>query len=1131
MNLLSGLNEPQRAAVEHENGPLLIFAGAGSGKTRTLTHRIAHLVLERGVPAARILAVTFTNKAAREMRERLQELIGKDASRLWVGTFHAMSAQLLRIHGHHIGLDPRFVIFDSDDQLRLIKDIARELDIASDRYPPARLLGRISDAKNNLQTPQQCADSAVGPLQKTVARVYAHYQKRLTDAHALDFDDLIGQAVRLLRESEVSRNYWSDRFLHVLIDEFQDVNQAQFEWAKMLAAKHRNICVVGDDDQCVAPGALVATPDGERAIEDLKVGDEICGAAGRGTMSEARVEKVRARHYEGPLLQISTRGGRQIRLTPHHMCFARLGINRDVHYVYLMYRADKGYRLGIAVGARSDGRKMVTGLQVRANQEGADKMWILRVCPSRAEATFYEQLWAFEFGIPTTVFHVVGRDEMLFTQPQIDAIYARIDTRLRAARLMEALNIDASHPHYRPKGLISADKTHRLVVHMTAFGGNAPSLQSPWFRHRVWLNTSCRVLENQLLKSGIETRPGNRETWRVERSCAAMERTAHWAQKIARAAGGENGPTEIARWAALSSSDKFAFLPASHLHPTMMVPVENDGVIEDDEITAVETIEYSGPVYDLDVANLHNFCAGGIVVHNSIYAWRGADVKIILDFEQQYPDAQVIRLEQNYRSTQNILDAAYGVIANNFGRKAKRLWTDTSGGAQLLLHGAANAQEEALWVVRQIELLKRERTLNARDFAILCRVNAQSRPFEEAFMRARLPLKLVGTQRFYDRKEIRDIVSYLKVLYNPNDDLALARVINVPPRGIGATTVEKLKSIARESGLSLLETILHSGAEVLGRPIDNKLESLRGLIGQLQERLQKADTVVEILESVVYLTDYYEFLRGEKTGNGNDRIANVEEFIAAANDFDERMSEEDWTLLETEGGSAPEKAPYLGLFLESSALESGRESGSEEDDATSLMTLHSAKGLEFPIVFMVGMEQGLLPHARALWGENASTEDLEEERRLCYVGLTRAQSQAILTYATQRTLHGRTESTQPSQFMDELPQHLLDKSGLARGGSVQSYATRWDAPERSRYGPRATSGNTPVANSASSSAREVTKSKFSVGDRVKHPSFGEGVVVATSPSGGASEWAEVAFLSEEVGKKKLAVSFAPLEKL
>lgn len=762
MDLLSGLNGPQHEAVEHPNGPLLIFAGAGSGKTRTLTHRIANLVLHHKVPASRILAVTFTNKAAKEMRERLHKLIGTEANRLWMGTFHAMCAQMLRIHGHLIGLDPRFVIFDSDDQLRVVKDVLREVDVDPQRNPPARLLNRISDAKNNLQTPQDMERIASGTPQKIAARVYRLYQERLTSAHALDFDDLIGQAVRLLRESPTSREYWSERFLHVLIDEFQDVNQAQFEWAKTLASKHRNICVVGDDDQ-------------------------------------------------------------------------------------------------------------------------------------------------------------------------------------------------------------------------------------------------------------------------------------------------------------------------------------------------------------------------------SIYQWRGADVKIILDFETQFPDAQVIRLEQNYRSTQNILDAAHGVISKNFGRKAKRLWTETSGGAQIMLHGAANAQEEALWVVRQIELMRRERALKLSDFAILCRVNAQSRPFEEAFLRARVPLKLVGAQRFYDRKEIRDVVSYLKVLYNPNDNFAFARIINVPARGIGAATIEKLGSIARESAMSLWETVLHCGPDVLGRAIDLKLASLRRVLGQLQNDAKDAKTIVDLLDKVLDRTDYYEYLRGEKTGNGNDRVANVEEFLAAAGDFDARMNGEDW------GGdsqNAPlDGAPYLGLFLESSALDSGSDSGSKEEDAVIFMTLHSAKGLEFPIVFLPGMEQGLLPHSRALWGEGAGGDQLEEERRLCYVGLTRAQQQAILTYATSRTLHGRTESTQPSQFLDELPQPLLQRTGFAHesSGSVRDYASRWDAPERSRYGPRATSGNTPA--STSDASKPSVPTKFQVGDQVKHPTFGEGVVVATSGNGGASEWAEVAFLSSEAGKKKLAVSFAPLEKM
>jgi DNA helicase-2/ATP-dependent DNA helicase PcrA len=510
----------------------------------------------------------------------------------------------------------------------------------------------------------------------------------------------------------------------------------------------------------------------------------------------------------------------------------------------------------------------------------------------------------------------------------------------------------------------------------------------------------------------------------------------------------------------------------------------------------------------------------------SIYMWRGADVQIILDFERHYGDAQVVRLEQNYRSTQNILDAAHGVISKNFGRKPKRLWTQAGGGGRVLLHGAANAQEEALWVVRQVQLLQRERKCKLADFAILCRINAQSRPFEEAFMRARVGLKLIGTQRFYDRKEIRDLVSYLKVLYNPNDAMSLGRIINVPARGIGTTTVEKLQSIAVESGLSLYETVLHSGPEVLGRAIDLKLEGLRRVLRALQEDVKQAQTIVEVIEQVLVRTQYLESLRNEKEGRGIDRAANIEEFTAAAGDFDARMNDESW------GEDAPsEGPPYLGLFLESSALDNAADKNGASDDAASLMTLHSAKGLEFPVVFMVGLEPGLLPHSRALWGEGAGPDELEEERRLCYVGMTRARETLVLSHAAQRTMHGRTENSQPSQFLDEVPNALLEKSGLASGGSMRATSTSWDSPVRQRYGPKATTGNTPVASTSTEEPRYLEPLKFSIGDRVAHPTFGEGVVVNTSASAGPGEWAEVAFLSTEVGKKKLAVSFAPLEKV
>jgi DNA helicase-2/ATP-dependent DNA helicase PcrA len=421
MNLLEGLNEPQREAVTHGDGPLLIFAGAGSGKTRTLTHRIAHLISERNVPPARILAVTFTNKAAKEMRERLENLVGAGASRIWMGTFHAMCAQMLRINGGLVGIDPRFVIFDSDDSQRLMRDILKQADVDSDRFPPSRILNRISDAKNNLRTPAELEDNANTPNDRVVARLYRNYQQRLKAAHALDFDDLLGEAVRLLRESDEAREYWSERFLHVLIDEFQDVNAAQFKWAQLLAGKHRNICVVGDDDQCLAPGTLVNTPSGAVAIKNIEAGDSVLAAPDVAPPPPAAVTSVKSRHYEARCWSIRTRGGHVLRATPNHMCFARLGVRPDVH-MYISCIAAIGLpRIGIAVVARSDGRRdfLIIGLQVRANQRRRQDVGAARVRHTQRSHLLRTTLCV-RFRHSTTVFHVAGRSMVQWTQEQID---------------------------------------------------------------------------------------------------------------------------------------------------------------------------------------------------------------------------------------------------------------------------------------------------------------------------------------------------------------------------------------------------------------------------------------------------------------------------------------------------------------------------------------------------------------------------------------------------------------------------------------------------------------------------------------------------------------------------------------
>ncbi len=993
MNLLEGLNAPQQQAVTHTQGPLLIFAGAGSGKTRTLTHRIAYLI-QHGVSPHRILAVTFTNKASKEMRARLENLVGPVAKKMWLGTFHALCAQMLRIHGDRIGINPRFSILDSDDQLRLMKEVVKEANLDSDRFKPAVALSKVSDAKNELLVPEKVIERASKPHERVYANLYARYQERLRVASALDFDDLLMEAVRLLQESPESLEHWSDRFEHILIDEFQDVNEAQFRWARLLASKHNNICVVGDDDQCLVAGTLVETPEGKKPIEEVIEGDKVLAGIGEGIAAFYEVQAVKAKAYNGPVLKIRTDFHHELRVTPNHICFG--AIARD-----------------------------------------------------RTQA----------IGRPETVllsaFECVGED--------VEPIHS--------------------------------------VSSKSRTGG-------------------------------------------YERN---LDRAEESARNIARSEGG----AEIERVAMFCGmdypdGDPFNFLPASALKINNGVPAVEGNRVFSARINSIAEESYDGLVYDLDVSGARNFAANGVLVHNSIYAWRGANVKIILEFEQVYKDATVVRLEQNYRSTQNILDAAYGVISQNNGRAAKRLWTEEQGGAQLTLHGALNAQEEAAYVARQIEVLRREDHLDYKDFAILCRVNAQSRPFEEAFLRSRVPLKLVGTQRFYERREIRDVLAYLRWIYNPDDNAAIGRLINVPPRGIGAATVDKLDSIAREQNRSMGAVLLDNGTtgKLLSPTVARKIEPLQRLLRLLMEDAQKSPNLADLMDKILERTRMMEWLRGDRDTDSVDREANVEELLRAVEAFDMRLAED----IDENGETSEiweESDPLrLGMFLGEVVLDGSGDKDNQRnqtEDAVTFMTLHSAKGLEFPVVFLAGVEQGLLPHARAVFSENASPDELEEERRLMYVGLTRAEKRAYITFAQQRTMHGRTETTQQSQFLDEIPAHLVEREGLAKmgRGSFHTRSTEWGSGGRGAGAyrdrieslPRPTF-STPSSPSSSSTSRDSNGKapQFKVSDRVRHKTYGEGLVVAASTQGGSGEWVEVAFLQGSIGKKKLIVAFAGLEK-
>ena len=720
---------------------MLIFAGAGSGKTRVITYRIARLI-SSGVPAYRILAVTFTNKAAREMRERVEVLMAGKAKDMWIGTFHSLCARLLRIEGKGIGIDPHFVIYDDGDQASLIRDIFKAKNIDDKSIRPAAVLAEISSAKEKLQSPEQYADRATGFMEKLVSDIYKSYNALLRKANALDFDDILFYAVRLLEQRADIREKYQDRFLHVLVDEYQDVNYAQYKIVQMLAAKHRNVVVVGDDDQ-------------------------------------------------------------------------------------------------------------------------------------------------------------------------------------------------------------------------------------------------------------------------------------------------------------------------------------------------------------------------------SIYAWRGADVSLILRFGSDYPDAKVIKLERNYRSTQNILAAANEVIKRNRSRAAKQLWTENPKGALITLTQAGTERDEAMMAAESI--LRDVRTGRRKwgDFAVLYRTNAQSRVVEEAFLTTRIPHVLVGGQRFYERKEIKDMLAYLRLSWNQLDDVSVRRVLNVPSRGLGNTSLERIEKLARERAVPLFEALKD---QALQSEMQKKAATgIRAFIGAIEEAADIAGDgpVTPVLRSLLKSTGYLEMLRQENSQDSISRLENLQELLNVTVEYDATA----------EGG------PTLSGFLESVALIADVDSIPPED-ATSpvtLMTMHTAKGLEFPVVFILGLEEGVFPHQRSM----SSDTEIEEERRLCYVGMTRAKEELHLLHANRRSLYGQPSFNRRSRFLDDVPEHLLDS--LSPGGYQPSYGMRGVRQERDGgYSQIPASPPRTVPTDQAPRRTPEWKAPFGVGDRVRHAKFGIGVVVACNPLKADAE-VTVAFPGV-IGVKKLVQSLAKLEK-
>ena len=731
--LLEGLNPVQQEAVTHHEGPLLVVAGAGSGKTRVLTHRIAHLIRDHDVSPFAILAITFTNKAADEMKQRVEALIGSVARKMWVSTFHSACVRILRRDAKLLDYPSSFTIYDQADAVRLTGYVIRDLNLDPKRFAPRAVHAMISAAKNDLVTAEDYAERANVIFERKVADVYAEYQARLRRAGAMDFDDLLGVTVELFQKNPDVLAHYRSRFRHVLVDEYQDTNRVQNELVLLLTKEHRNVCVVGDSDQ-------------------------------------------------------------------------------------------------------------------------------------------------------------------------------------------------------------------------------------------------------------------------------------------------------------------------------------------------------------------------------SIYQFRGADIRNILEFEEAFPDATVIVLEQNYRSTQTILDAANAVIANNFGRKPKELWTDQGTGKAIARYHADDEGDEAQWVVHEIGRLHDEGEARWGDVAVFYRTNAQSRIIEEQLMRVGIPYKVIGGTRFYDRREIKDALAYVRAVVNPVDEVSLKRVLNVPKRGVGDSTVGRLDAWATSHGMAFIDALRRfEDAGVTGRAVKG-IESFLALLDELEDIVPEGPA--PLLQAILDKTGYVAELEAERSIEAEGRLENLAELVGVAEEF----------------GAVDEFLEQVSLVADTDELES------DDDSSVVLMTLHSAKGLEFPSVFLIGLEDGVFPHLRSL-GE---PDQLEEERRLCYVGITRAQQRLYLSHAWSRTLYGSTQYNPPSRFLDEVPETLVELVEGSRVVGRRQQAATFGGATRSSIG----AGRDEIVEAALKPKGPTPSGADSlglrVGDDVRHATFGEGVIIDIV---GAGDKAEAVVNFPDAGEKRLLLSWAPLQRL
>jgi DNA helicase-2/ATP-dependent DNA helicase PcrA len=1092
-DLLEGLNAPQREAVMAGDGPLLILAGAGSGKTRVLTHRIAYLVHTQRARAGEILAITFTNKAATEMRERVGLLLGHSTRAMWVMTFHSACARMLRAEAPRLGYTRTFTIYDQSDSRRLVKRCLDQIDADPKRFTPNAVQHQISDAKNKLRSAEDYAQMVEGYFEQTVAEAYKLYETELVRMNAMDFDDLLFRTVNVLELFPEVKARYNASFRHVLVDEYQDTNHAQYKLLQLIAGEHRNLAVVGDDAQCLVEGTRVTMADGShRPIEAVEAGDLVLSSYGSGDLRAARVARTHRHDDRGSGIAITTAAGRRLVSTPEHVHFAgyRIGMSPELHTTYLQHKAGKGYRVGTPGTYVRGQRKPKMGFTQRVLHERADAAWVISTHATEADARVQEAILAAKYGLPTLPFvawRTASANSVVGSQALVDRVFAGVDTELRGVGLLEDEGLEWTRPHHRPQTHLG----RRRNLTITLCGdrrGRTPM-------HRIAMAGQDEEGREILEGLGLSVRPARAGSagWRFETCMADAGALLDLVDAICAAM--DVSVRSVARLGADPERKTVGFsLPftcAASVRPGMVVFTE-DGW---DVVASVERVVLDRPVYDIDVENTHNFIAEGVLTHNSVYSFRGADIRNILDFQDDFPDAHVIKLEQNYRSTQTILDASNAVIAHNRAQMHKTLWTDQGAGDPVIVRELDDEYAEARYVLGEVQRL-RDEGVSLAEMACLYRTNAQSRVLQDALVRADVPFQIIGGTKFYERAEVKDALSYLTLLANPADAISFTRVANSPKRGIGQTSLSRVLAHAETMGITTWDAALDpAGVPGLGTAAIRSFERFMATMQGLRERVADNVPMGDLLEAVLHDTGYLDALAAERTIEAQGRIENLEQLVEVAREFD---------------GTHPADQDRLDLFLQETALRSDTDTRVDDGGMVTLMTLHNAKGLEYPIIFMIGMEEGVFPHSRSL-----DEGTLEEERRLCYVGMTRAMRSLTLTHARQRNVFGSRAYGLPSRFLREIPDELVDRESTQ--ASWASGAGAGGAGIR----PRASASWASMRSEAPASA----KGDFRTGDDVLHAAFGEGVVVSTEPGG-----VVVIRFARDGSERKLMAEYAPLEK-